>query len=113
MIRLTLTASRQIDELVDHFVAKRRDEAIENLNAAARSAYRDIEHAPLAGRPYPTPYPDLRRLGFLWLKVHRYWFGYSLAKGYPVVTNVFYESADIPSRVAAEDDETLLDPPEE
>lgn len=113
MIRLTVTANRQIDELIDYFVAKQRDEAIQNLNAAARTAYAEIERAPLAGRPFPAPYPDLKRIGFRWLKVHRYWFGYSLTKGYPVITNVFYESADIPARIAAETDEAPLDPLEE
>ena len=105
MIRRTRTTSRQIDELLDDYMIKERDGAIDNLNRAVREALAAIEAKPSAGRPYPATYRALADRGFSWMKIHRYWFAYSTHKGYPVLTNVFYEEADIPGRVADEDQE--------
>jgi plasmid stabilization system protein ParE len=105
VIRQTVTASRQIDGLLDHYMAKGRDEAISRLSDAVEKAFKSIEANPTAGRAYPGPYAGIARHGYLWIKVHRYWFGWSNAKGYPVLTNVLFDSSNIPGRVAAEDDE--------
>jgi len=53
-------------------------------------------------RTFPSSYQDLESLGFRWFKVHRYWFGYSPASP-PVITNIFDETSDIPSRMSGND----------
>lgn len=76
MIRQTRTASRQIDELLDDYMIKERDGAIDNLNRAVREALAAIEAKPSAGRPYPATYHALADRGLLWIEIHRYWFAY-------------------------------------
>ena len=105
MIGQTRTAGQQIQALLDHYIARERDGAIDNLNRAVREALNAIEADPQAGRPYPASYRALAQRGFSWVKVGRYWFAYTTRKGYPVVTNVFYEAANIPGRIAGEDEE--------
>lgn len=106
-MRQTPAASRQVEALVEHFNEKRRFEAADRLMAAIETAAARIEAAPNGGHPAPRPYPRLAHLGFRWIKEHRYWFGWSMAKGYPVLTNVFYDTASIESRAAPDDDEDV------
>jgi len=47
----------------------------------------------------------MARWGYRWIKVHRYWFGYTVSQGYPVLTNVIYDAADLPGRVKDPDEE--------
>jgi hypothetical protein len=58
----------------------------------------------MIGVAHPTPYPEVAEWNFKWIKAHRYWIGYSLARGYPIITNVVYDAADLPRRIAMEDD---------
>jgi len=65
-----------------------------NLRTAdTRPAAAKIEAAPSGGGLYPSTYSGVSRWNFRWIKVHRYWFGWSMARGFPVVTNVFYETS--------------------
>jgi hypothetical protein len=63
-------------------------------------AARAIEAVPALGHSYPRPYPAMARWGFLWIKMHRYWFGWSTNRGYPVVTNILYDQSRMERRVA-------------
>lgn len=108
MVRLTLTAGRQFDALLDHYIALDRPEAVNRLVAAFRDALARIEADLTSGKPFPATCHDAARWGYRWMKVHRYWFAYSSHRGQPVITNVLFETADIPGRIAAEDD--LVDP---
>jgi hypothetical protein len=72
------------------------------LKAIGEAAAR-IEADPHGGLPHPKPYPGMARWGFRWIKVHRYWFGWSMARGYPVVTNLFFETSGMWARVAADE----------
>ncbi len=110
MVRLTLTAGWQFDELLDHYIQLDRPEAVDRLVAALADALALIEANPGSGRPCPLHYRAAARWGYRWIKVHRYWFAYSDHRGHPVLTNVLFETSDIPGRIAAEDDE-LIDPP--
>lgn len=49
--------------------------------------------------PYPRPYPALADLGWLWLKEGRYWVAFTSDGDHHVITVVFFDAADIPSRV--------------
>jgi hypothetical protein len=106
-MRQTYAASGQVQALVEHFNARLRFEAADKLMAAIERAVTRIEAEPHGGLPAPRPYPNLARLGFRWTKEHRYWFGWSMAGGYPVLTNVFHDTASIESRVASDDDDEL------
>lgn len=110
MIRLTLTAGQQFDELLDHYFRLDREEAVDLLLAALREALARIEANPADAAAFPAKYRDAARWGYRWIKVHRYWFAYSDHRGQWVVTNILFETANIPGRIAAEDDETV-DPP--
>jgi len=68
MIRLTRTAARQLDELLEHYIARERDQAIVNLSRALDVARERIEGDPSAGRLYPTLYPEVVRWQFQWIK---------------------------------------------
>jgi len=110
VIRLTLTAGQQFDQLLDHYIRLDRPEAVDRLVATLRDALASIEINPADGTDFPATYRDAARWGYRWVKVHRYWFAYSDHRGQWVVTNILFETADIPGRIAAEDDETV-DPP--
>ena len=110
MVRLTLTAARQFDELLDHFITRDRPEAVDRLLAALRDALARIEAYPASGTSYPANYPGAARWGYRWIKVHRYWFAYSEHRGHLAVTNILFETSDIPGRIATEDDD-VVDPP--
>ena len=109
MIKQTHSASRQFNELLDKYIEKEWDQAIRNLVAAYRNAAAQIEADPTCGKSHPRPYPQLSRYGFRWIESHIYWVGYSTAKGYPVITNFFNNTHDIPGRIADEDEEIEID----
>jgi hypothetical protein len=66
--------------------------------AALDEAERKIESSPAGGLPAPRPYPWLMRPGLAWLKAGRYWIGYR-QRPRLVITAVFFEMADIPTRL--------------
>lgn len=88
MIYATHHAEDQLQALRAFLLKKERYDAYRNLIAAIREAKAQIEANPHQGLPHPKPYPGVARWGFLWIKMHRYWFGWSMSRGYPVVTNV-------------------------
>jgi len=75
-----------------------RVEALLALLAAIDEAICVIGNEPQAGLPFPRPYPHLGRKECFWIKSGRYWFAYRIA-GEPVVIGVFYDQADIPTRL--------------
>jgi len=99
VVRQTRAAAAQVEALFEHYVTRDRDGAARNLLAAVGEALDRIEADPAAGRPHPGPYPGVARWGYRWIKVRRYWFGYAVTSGGPVLTNVIYEAADLPGRV--------------
>lgn len=112
MIRQTRAAAAQIEALFEHFISRNRDGAARNLLHAVSEALDRIETDPAAGRPHPGPYPGMARWGFRWIKMRRYWFGYTMVPDGPVLTNVIYDAADLPGRVEAMDDEVPMPPPD-
>ena len=68
-----------------------------------RDALAAFEADPGGGKPYPAGYRAAARWGYWWVKVHRYWFAYAVPDGEPILTNVLFESADIPGRIGSED----------
>ncbi len=99
MIDYSRTARGQIAALLEHYEKLERPEAIRNLAKAMEDAAARIERSPDAGLPAPRPYPELKSLGWRWVKMGRYWFAYVTVRGGAVVSGVFYETADIPSRL--------------
>ena len=99
MARLAAAAVAQFDALPDHYMERGRDEAIRRLRVSVGEALATIDANPMAGRPFPGAYRSLARWGFLWIKIHRYWFGYTVSNGDAVVTNILYETSDIPRRL--------------
>lgn len=107
MIRQTRAATAQVEALFEHYLARDRDGAARNLLLAVSKALDRIEADPAAGRSHPGSYPGMAHWGYRWVKVRRYWFGYTVAPDGPVLTNVIYEAADFPGRVEEMDGETL------
>ena len=97
MIELTPRAQQQVRELGAAYVRLERPDAVRNLVAVVAEAARLIERNPAAGLPAPRPYPALARPEQAWVKVGPYWVRYRLTLP-PVITGVFHERADIPSR---------------
>lgn len=91
-------AAAQVDDLRRHYRAISRIEALRNLAVTLTEAEAQIEQNTAAGLPAPRPYPELIRPGLAWMKAGRYWIAYSTARP-PVILGVFYETADIPSRI--------------
>jgi plasmid stabilization system protein ParE len=98
VIALSREAEAQVDRLMSHFEAKGRVEAAVNLVGAIERAKDRIAVAPDAGLAAPRPYPSLRRDGRRWMLEGRYWISYRVAVP-PVITGVFYATADIPNRI--------------
>ncbi len=98
MISLTLEAEAQVDRLIEHYESLERLEAAINLLKALERASRRITNEPEAGLLAPRPYPSLRRLGRRWVIEGRYWISYSSTTP-PIITGVFYATADIPNRI--------------
>jgi hypothetical protein len=107
MIRQTRFASEQADDLLASFREKQYYEAYRNLLKAITEAADLIEANPVGGAECPTPYPEMAKWGFRWIKVHRYWFGWSLGRGYPVVTNIFFDTSRMWERVAPDEGDEI------
>ena len=97
MIELGPEAERQLDDLLNHYDALGRIEAMRNLRAAIRQAAASIERDPGGGLRAPRPYPELAHEDERWIKEGRYWIAYSLTVP-PVILTVFYDQADLPRR---------------
>ncbi len=98
MIALSPEAQTQVDRLIAHYEAKQRLQAAVNLLHALERAKSRIAAAPDAGLDAPRPYPSLKRAGRRWIIEGRYWISYSLTTT-PVISGVFYVTADIPNRI--------------
>lgn len=98
MTTLSRRAKSDVAALARDFRRKNRPEAIRNLLAALSEAMKQIANNPNGSKAAPRSYPGLARPGAAWMKVGRYWFGYSRDDP-PVITAVFYDAADIPGRV--------------
>ncbi len=95
MIALSPEADAHLARLTDHYEALNRLEAAENLLKAVEAAKLRIVASPDKGMNAPRPYPQLKRLGFLWLIERHYWISYT--KTVPIqITSIFHESANIP-----------------
>jgi hypothetical protein len=107
MVRQTVFAAEQAEALFDFYLEKDREQAYENLMKAITEAAAQIEAEPTGGLTHPKPYPGMAKWGFRWIKVHRYWFGWSMARGYPLVTNIFYDTSRMWARVAPDEGDEL------
>jgi len=107
MTRLTRNAVDQVESLFKHYLEKEKYEAYSNLQSAVSNARDRIEADPGLGKPYPSNYPKMARWRFLWLNEGSYWFGWTNARGRPVITNVFYKTARMWRRVKPDDGESI------
>jgi len=107
MIRQTLLASDQVKSLLDSYLERGRYAAYRNLLKSILDATEQIEAAPSGGASYPRPYPKMAKWGYRWIKVHRYWFGWSIRRGYPVITNVLFETSRIWGRVEPDEGDEI------
>jgi plasmid stabilization system protein ParE len=98
LIAYTPKAISQVDDLIQHYEDRQRIEAIRAFLAALDEAEQKIESSPAAGLSAPRPYPGLAQPGQAWVKAGRYWIAYNTTTP-PVILAVFYETADIPSRL--------------
>jgi plasmid stabilization system protein ParE len=94
----TARAAQQIKDLLQHYETRERPEAVRALDAAMIAAERLIDSRQAEGLPAPRPYPSIARPGWRWIKSGRYWVGYTVTTP-PLIAAVFYDAADIPSRL--------------
>jgi hypothetical protein len=98
MIPLSLTAREQYFELIQHYLEKEREEAVNRLIGALEDARRLIDAGYHNAVDHPSVYSRLARDGVKWVKCHRYWFGFTVDE--PVIFNILWDAADIVRRVA-------------
>ena len=98
MIEYADEALEHVRALLRHYDALERDNAIRSLVRALAEAEARIESTSSAGLAAPRPYLHLARPDRVWIKAARYWIVYSTTSP-PVIAGVFYDAADIPSRV--------------
>lgn len=99
MIALSLEAEAQVDALIQYYGDRGRLRASINLFAALKKAGQRINAAPNAGLAAPRTYPNLNKAGRLWIIEGRYWIAYSVTSP-PVISGVFYVTANIPRRIS-------------
>ena len=99
MIGITAAADAQFDALFDAYVRDENNRALELLVDSFAAAASLIEGEPANPRRYPSTYTELSRYGFYWIRHHSYWYGYDLSLGYPIITNIFYVTSDMPNSV--------------
>jgi hypothetical protein len=97
VIEFTAEASRHVADLRQHYESLERSAALRNLDAALDAAVKHITDGK-QGLSAPKSYPFLAKPGRAWIKSGRYWVTYLLSQP-PIVTGVFYETADIPNRL--------------
>jgi plasmid stabilization system protein ParE len=98
LIVFTPRAGQQVRELRQHYEERERPEAIRALAVALDTAWQNITSNPATGLAAPRPYPRPAQPGRAWVKSGRYWVAYSTTPS-PVIIAVFYDAADIPSRL--------------
>jgi plasmid stabilization system protein ParE len=96
--RYAPAAEAQIDALFRHYDDLERTDAARNLARSLEEAEGRIAAKPDAGLRAPRPYPELARAGRRWLKAGRYWIAYTETVP-AVILAVFFDAADIPSRL--------------
>jgi plasmid stabilization system protein ParE len=94
VVPLSPTARADLRALIAHYEAKDRLEAAESLLVAVTSAQARILRPRGMVYDAPRPYPELKRLGFLWIIERHYWVAYEDKP--PLITAIFHETADIP-----------------
>jgi len=107
MTKMTRHAVVQLEELFEYYLEKEKYEAYTSLRISVQNARDRIEADPGRGKPYPSNYAKMVRWRFLWLNEGSYWFGWTNARGAPVITNVFYETARMWRRVKPDDGESI------
>ena len=103
MIGYTPNARRQVAGLIAHYRAKRRPEALRNLDRFLTEAEAAIVNGPKRPRLFPATYRDLARPGIAWLKSGIYWVAYKQTDP-PVIVAVFWDRAAIDRRYAVGDE---------
>ncbi len=98
MTALSRRAEQQFNALVRHYERLGRSEAIQNLISAVEQAADKIAADPSVGLAAPRPYPDLAAPRRAWVKTGRYWIAYRTTTP-PIITGIFFETADIPTRL--------------
>jgi plasmid stabilization system protein ParE len=98
LIALSRRAEREVAALRRHFEKRGRPEAVVTPIAALRAVSSDIENQTALRLAAPRPYPELARPGRAWTTSGRYWVAYRTGP-HPLIVAVFYDSADIPSRL--------------
>ncbi len=73
-------------------------EAIDNLLEAIEGAKALLLSGRGVRRNHPSVYEKMARKSEKWLKVHRYWFGYTIHADEAVIFALFDENANMPSR---------------
>jgi plasmid stabilization system protein ParE len=68
VVVLTPEAEAHLKGLILHYESLDRPAATRNMMTAVEAAKERIARAPAAGLPAPRPYPQLKKLGRLWLK---------------------------------------------
>lgn len=105
MARIGPTAQRQIDDLATYYWAHDRIEALERFRRAVWEALNQVDDPATCGRSHPANYGRAVSRGVSWLKIHIYWFGYGqAADGAMTISNVIWQGADIPNRIAPFDE---------
>ncbi len=98
-VRLAASAKWDVRALETYYAERGREAAAAKLIAAVERAAKMIEAASELSLPAPRPYPELADLGARWLHVGRYWFSFVPEAGGFVVTNVIFDTANIPVRI--------------
>lgn len=98
MIPYTRRALRQVAQLIRHYDERESYEAIRAFRAALDEAESKLTRGIADELPAPRPYPALQHPGRAWLKAGRYWIAYRTSKP-PMIVAVFFETADIPTRL--------------
>jgi hypothetical protein len=99
MVLITAVAREQLEALEAHYEKLGRDVAIVRMTEAIAMAATRIEEQAGPFYPAPRPYPELAVYGWQWLKEARYWVAFaSFADAY-AITGIFFDTADIPSRI--------------
>ena len=99
MARLTAEAANQVRTLTRHFLRLERPEAAKRLTQTVHQAQSSVDDPALRWFPAPRPHPQLARLGFRWIKLHRYWVAFRIERnGETLIHHVLDETTDIPAR---------------
>jgi hypothetical protein len=99
MIQITHLVENRIDEIAEYYENEGRYEALIYLRESVVRARSEIGKDPNQYSSYPSTYRKLAKLGLRWRKFHRYWFGWTMSRGFPVVISFDYDENDMPRRI--------------